>query len=304
MSVGRSTYGVSIEKCSSSARAVINRWKYSDELLPVIWGDRTSASERPGSGITVPIDLHAGTEPVALSTGTERGVERETAGSSSSKLSPSSMHARCSLKVDCRCGSSGSRSTRSITTTPPPSRNAVPRCRSGDVCRTSGHQSADDHRDRVFDPFAEFGHPVQGVRRAVHPTPAKPLCLQRRESRRTPLRPRDHGRQHLEAWCPGHLQDLVHHLPKSWRTFADPGANRKVVDLLVMVPTVDRGQAGRLLIDAGYRRAQAFDEIDVRLVELAEELPTPTGIPRTGADPRFENGVEREAGFAGTGQTW
>ena len=87
--------------------------------------------------------------------------------------------------------------------------------------------------------------------------------------------------------------------------FADPGVQQAqvVVDLRDGSHCGSRVAVGRLLID-GHRRAQAFDEIDIRLVELAQELPC---VRRQGfhvpALTLGENGVEREAGFAGTGQT-
>ena len=65
----------------------------------------------------------------------------------------------------------------------------------------------------MFDLLAEFGHLVQGVRRAVHLDPGEALCLQRAEQvDELPLALPDHRRQHLEAGALGHLQDLVHYL--------------------------------------------------------------------------------------------
>ena len=69
-----------------------------------------------------------------------------------------------------------------------------------------------------------------------------------------------------------------------------------------MVPTVDRGAVGRLLVDR-HRRGQALDEVDVRLVHLPEEL---AGVGRQRLDVAAlafrEDGVEGQAGLARAGE--
>ena len=70
-----------------------------------------------------------------------------------------------------------------------------------------------------------------------------------------------------------------------------------------MVPTVERGFRRRGLLVDGHGRREALDEVDVRLVHLAQELP---GIGGQRLDVAAlalgEDGVEGEGGLAGAGQ--
>ena len=155
-----------------------------------------SASERPGSGITssgstsmrVPSPSHSAQAP-------NGELNEKLRGSSSSKLSPSSMHARCSLKVDCRCGSSGSRSTRSITTTPPPSRNAVStvsvRRRLPDFLATSRSTTTEIE---CLTCLRSLGTSSKAYVVPSTSTLAKPcVCSERNKSTNSPLRSRTTG---------------------------------------------------------------------------------------------------------------
>ena len=106
------------------------------------------------------------------------------------------------------------------------------------------------------------------------------------------------------------VHDLLRGLPRD-RAAADRAvrlADAGEQQPQVVVHLGDRADGGPrvaargLLVD-GDRRRQAVDEVHVRLVHLAEELP---GVRRQGLDvpplPLGEDRVERQAGLAGPGQ--
>ncbi len=125
----------------------------------------------------------------------------------------------------------------------------------------------------------------------------------------------DDRREHLEAGALVAVQDAVDDLLRrlagdrlaargAVRT-ADPGVEQAqvVVDLGDRADGRARVARGGLLVDRD-RRRQTLDEVDVRLVHLAEELP---GVRRERLDVAAlalgEDGVERERRLAGAGQT-
>ncbi|MGC0425475.1 hypothetical protein RKD32_001830 [Streptomyces sp. SAI-195] len=121
-------------------------------------------------------------------------------------------------------------------------------------------------------------------------------------------------RQHLEAAALRQLQDLVHDglrrlardRPAALGTvrLADAGEEQTqvVVDLGDGADRGARVARGRLLVD-GDRRGEALDEVDVRLVHLAEELPG-VGGERLHVAPLAlgEDRVEGQGGLARPGQ--
>ena len=122
------------------------------------------------------------------------------------------------------------------------------------------------------------------------------------------------GGQHLEPGALLHRQHLVHdllrrllldHVPAG-RAVRHAGARVEQAQVVVHLGDRADGRARvavrRLLVDR-HRRGQALDEVDVRLVHLAEELP---GVRRERLDvPALalgEDRVEREARLPGPGQ--
>ena len=177
------------------------------------------------------------------------------------------------------------------------------------------YQPVDHHLDGV-DEVAVQADPFPQVHDlAVHPGPAVTLPGQVAEQLLVfPLAAPDHGGQHLEAGAfleAGDLVDdllggLAGHFPAAFRAvgLSDPGVEQAqvVVDLRDGAHRGSGVAAGGLLVDGDGRR-QAFDEIHIGLVHLAEELP---GVGRQAlhvtALALGVDGVERQAGLARSGQ--
>ena len=176
-------------------------------------------------------------------------------------------------------------------------------------------QPVDDHLDRVLLLLLQPGRLGEGVHDPVDPDPRVALRLQLAEQVRVlPLAAADHRGEHLEAGALGHLQhpvdDLLRRLPADRAAAlravrpAGPGVEQPevVVDLGDRAHRGARVAAGRLLVD-GDRRGQALDEVDVRLVHLAEELAR---VRREGLHVAplalGEDRVEGQAGLARAGQ--
>ena len=146
-------------------------------------------------------------------------------------------------------------------------------------------EPVDDHLDRVLLLLLQLRRLGQRVHDAVDPDPGEALGLQRAEQVDVlALAGPHHGREHLEAGALLHGEDLVDDLLR--RLPADRLAAVRAVRLAgagveqpqVVVDLGDRADrrpgvaVGRLLVDRDGGR-EALDEVDVRLVHLAEELP-------------------------------
>ena len=171
-----------------------------------------------------------------------------------------------------------------------------------------------------FSYFFSAGRPpvaaaVQPDHRPVHPGPGVPLGLQLAQQLAVlALAAADHRRQHLEPGALVQLEHPVHDLLRALpgdRPAADRAvrlAHPRVQQPQVVVDLGDRADgrprvaAGRLLVDR-HRRGQPVDEVHVRLVHLAEELP---GVRRqrlhVPALALGEDRVEGQAGLARPGQ--
>ena len=177
-------------------------------------------------------------------------------------------------------------------------------------------QAVDDHLDRMLLLLLQLRCLGQRVDHAVDPHPGIALRLQvRQQVDVLSLALPDHRREHLEAGAFRHLQHPVDHL--LWRLLrdrlatdramrvADPGEQQPeiVVDLGDGADGGSRVPGGGFLVDRD-RRRQSLDEVDVRLVHLAEELP---GVGGQGLDiaplPLGEDGVKGERRLPRTRQT-
>ena len=150
---------------------------------------------------------------------------------------------------------------------------------------------------------------------AVHPGPGVALGGQfLEEVDEFALASADHRRQDLEAGALGQLEQLVHDLLRGLLGdgFAADGAVRpshaRPQQAHVVVDLGDgahRGAgvlAGGLLVDGDGRR-EAFDEVDVGLVHLAQELPGVGGQRLDVAALALgEDGVEGQRRLPGTGE--
>ncbi len=176
-------------------------------------------------------------------------------------------------------------------------------------------EPVDDHLDRVLLLLLQGRRLGELDHHAVDPGPAVALGLQLAEQLAVlPLAAADDRRKHLE---PGALLQLEHPVHDRLRRLpADRAAAYRavrpagpriqqpevVVDLGDRADRRARVAGGRLLVDRD-RRRQALDEVDVRLVHLAEELPRIRGQRLdVAALPLGEDRVEGEAGLARAGQ--
>ena len=166
-----------------------------------------------------------------------------------------------------------------------------------------------------FSCFFSFGGSVSGCTTPSTRTRAKPLiCRSANRSTYSPLRSRIDRREDLEPGALRHLQDAVDDLLRGLLgdrlaadravRLADAGVEQAqvVVDLGDRADRRARVPRGRLLVDR-HRRRQALDEVDVRLVHLAEELPR-VGRQRldVAALALGEDRVEGQARLARAGQ--
>ncbi len=150
-------------------------------------------------------------------------------------------------------------------------------------------QPVDDHLDGVDLIAGQPGRVSKLVDRPVNAGPGEALAGQLlQQALVLALATPDHGGQHLEAGAVGQLQDAVDDLLRGLAL--DHGAVPRAVghpDAGVQQPQVvvdlgdgpDRGAgiAGRRLLVDGDRRGQPLDEVHVRLVHLAQELPGVAG---------------------------
>ena len=172
-------------------------------------------------------------------------------------------------------------------------------------------EAVDHHLDGVLLLFLQGGRFGELVHDAVDPSSGIPLGLQGAEQVAVlAFSGPDDGREHLE---PGTLLEFEHPvddrlrgLPAdrspAHRAMRPTGAGIEQAEVVVDLgdgadcrPWVARG---RLLVDR-HRRRQPLDEVDVRLVHLAEELPR---VRRQRLDvaalPLGEDRVEGQAGLA------
>ena len=242
----------------------------------------------------VPRPVHSGHAP-------NGELNENDRGSSSSKDSPSLRQTRCSLNSRSRSGSSAGASTNSRFTMPPASPSAVStesvsrRRAEGFTARRSTTTSM-----VCFCCFLSVGDLGELMHRAIHPGPAEALGLQLAEQVRVlALALAHHRGQHLEAGSLAQLEDAVHDLLRGLSADRLPALGAvRLADACeeqaqVVVDLGDRAHrgarvAGRGLLVDGHRRGQPVDEVDIRLVHLAEELP---GVgarvtPRSVAGPR------------------
>ena len=178
------------------------------------------------------------------------------------------------------------------------------------------HETVDDHRDVVLVALLERGRLGELDQVAVDDRPRVSLGPELAEEvDELALLLRDDGRHDLVSGALGQLHelvgDLLHGLAldalPALGTVRDADASPQeahvVVDLGDRADRRPRVAVGRLLVDR-HRRAQPLDEVDVRSVDLTEELP------RVGAQrfdvatlPFGEDRVERETGLPRSGQT-
>ena len=176
-------------------------------------------------------------------------------------------------------------------------------------------EPVDDDVDRVLDLLLQRGRLGQGDDLAVDPGPGEPLGLELGEQVDVlPLAGPDHRREDLEPGPLGQgeetVDDLLGALPgdrlTARRTVRPPGPGEQEPQVVVDLGDGADGRAGvavgRLLVDGDGRR-EALDEVDVRLVHLAEEL---AGVRRQRLDVAAltlgEDRVEREGGLPRPGQ--
>ncbi len=181
-------------------------------------------------------------------------------------------------------------------------------------------EPVDDHLDVVLLVLLQRGQLagqrlVEADDHAVHPGPGVALGLQLAQQLAVlALAPAHHRGEHLEPGAVLELEHPVHDLlrglpgdrPAADRAvrLADPGVQQPqvVVHLGDRPDGRPRVPAGRLLVDRD-RGREAVDEVHVGLVHLAEELPGVGGqglhVPSLALG---EDGVEGQAGLAGTGQ--
>ncbi len=179
-----------------------------------------------------------------------------------------------------------------------------------------GDETVHDHLDRVLVGLRELDGLGELADLAVDPGAGEPLAGELlQELLVFPLPPADDRREHLEPGAFRQLQHLVHDLvgrlpaDRSAAVVAvgvsDPSEQHPevVVDLR---DGPDRGSGvarRRLLIDRDGRR-ETFDEVDVRLLHLTEEL---AGVRRQRLHvPALALGVDRVEGerrFPGAGQS-
>ena len=178
-------------------------------------------------------------------------------------------------------------------------------------------QAVDHHLDGVglVAGQVDLGAVGQLERDPVDPDPGEALLGQVvEEGAVLPLAAPDHGRHDLEAGALGQLEHAVDDLLRGLAGHG-PAADRAVrmADAGIQQPeiVVDLGDGphgrarvagGRLLVDGDGRR-QALDEVDVRLVHLAQEL---AGVGGEGLDVAAlalgVDGVEGQRGLARPGQ--
>ena len=215
-------------------------------------------------------------------------------------------------------GSLASRSTKSMTTMPPASPSAVStesvRRRLARVV-TLGHEAVDDDLDRVLPLLLErrrLGErhdlPVDaGTREALGlqlGEEVDELALAALHDRGEDLEPGAvlEGEQLVDDL----LGRLAGHRLAAGRAVRPAGAGEEqaqvVVDLGDGADRRPRVAAGRLLVDR-HRWRETLDEVDVRLVHLAEELPG-VGRERLDVAPLAlgEDRVEGERGLARAGE--
>ncbi len=176
-------------------------------------------------------------------------------------------------------------------------------------------QPIDDDVDRVLLLLVERGRGGELVHLAVHPDAAEPLPGQLPEEVDVlALAAAHHRRQHLEAGALRQgeqpVDDLLRALPADRLAafgavrVTDPGVEQPqvVVDLGDRAHRRTRVAAGRLLVDRD-RRREPLDEVDIRLVHLAQELPGVGGQALdVAALPLGEDGVKGEARLTRTGE--
>lgn len=176
-------------------------------------------------------------------------------------------------------------------------------------------EAVDDHLDGVLLLLLERGRLGELDGLAVDPSAAVALGLEvGEEVDELALALAHQRREDLEAAALGQAQDLVDDglrgLPGDGAValgavrLADPGEEQPevVVDLGDGADRRARVARGRLLVD-GDRRGEAFDEVDVRLVHLAEELPGVRGERlHVAALALREDRVEREGRLARPGE--
>ncbi len=176
-------------------------------------------------------------------------------------------------------------------------------------------EPVDHHLDGVLLLLLELRRVGELVHHAVDPGPRVPLGLELGEQVDVlALAAPDHRGEHHEPGALGHREDPVDDLLRALLgdpfaadravRLADPGEQQPqvVVDLGDRADGGARVARGGLLVDR-HRRAEALDEVDVRLVHLAEELP---GVRRQRLDvaalPLGEDRVEGQARLARPGQ--
>ena len=177
-------------------------------------------------------------------------------------------------------------------------------------------EPVDDDLDGVLVVAVERDVSGQIPHLAVDPGAAEPVpCEVLEELLVLALPPLDHGGEHLEAGALVDLEDpvddLLRRLAGHGRSVVgtvghtDPGVEEPevVVDLGDGADGGAGVAARRLLIDRD-RRGEPFDEVDVRLVHLAEELPGVCGEALdVAALPLGVDRVERQRRLAGAGQS-
>ena len=183
-------------------------------------------------------------------------------------------------------------------------------------CGRLGGETVHHHLDVVLLLLLQRRGLREGVQFPVHPDAAVPVSGELGEEvHELALACTDHRRQDLEADALLALQDLVddllgrlpRHLLTTGGTVRDAGPGVQQPEIVVHLGDGADGRArvpvGGLLVDR-HRRGETLDEVDIRLVHLAEEHPR---IRREGLDiaplPLREDRVERQRGFARPRQT-
>ncbi len=177
-------------------------------------------------------------------------------------------------------------------------------------------EPVDDHVDRVLALLVERGRLRELVDLAVHPDAGETFGGQLSEQLVVLALPSpDDRRQNLEAGSLGEseqpVDDLLRRLPTdrlaTLRAVRPSSPGEQETEVVVHLRDRADGRAGvargGLLVDR-HRRREALDEVDSRLVHLADELP---GVRRqrlhVASLALGEDRVERQRRLAGTGQT-
>ena len=307
-----------MSKCSASPSASSRRRKYS-RLCPVDQGwIAPSRRVRSGSGTTssgstsflVPRPVHSGQAPYGRVEGEDPGLQvldrQRVVVGAGQVLGVAALAVRVVLgQVDeVEQHQAAGEAQRGLD-------------RVGQPLLGAGldGEPVDHHLDGVLLLLLELRRLGQRVHHAVDPGPGVALGLQLGEEVDVlALAAADHRGEHHEPGALGHREDPVDDLLRALPgdplaadravRLADAGEEQPqvVVDLGDGADRRARVARGRLLVDRD-GRAQPLDEVDVRLVHLAEELP---GVRRQRLDvaalPLGEDRVEGQARLARAGE--